>query len=386
MKVLHVASFNGNIGDHANHRGFRRCFSEYIGDDFVFDELEIREFYRSWGIRKFDSTFVDYVNQYDLLIIGGGNYFELCWDYSQTGTTIDLSIDLLKQIKPKIVFNGMGIDDKNGTVNPDNITKFKIFLEYIINNKNILLSVRNDGSKEIANKYFSKKINDNILRIPDGGFFINPKEYNHVEIPQGKKLIAINLAGDSENIRFSNDGRDGRLTKIQFVDECADSINEILSKYNDVHLVMTAHIVKDYEIIVAVLNKVNDFYVRTRVTVAPCVNGNITDGDYIFDLYRKADMVIGMRYHANVCAIAVGTPTIGIVNFSKHKELYRDILMEDRIVASDEIEFSKRLVNKIDFSMSNLSKLEQENKDLLIKLTTENKIYFEKIKELLYKE
>lgn len=386
MKVLHVASFNGNIGDHGNHRGFRRCLSKYIGEDFTFDELEIREFYKSWGIRKFDSTFVDYVNQYDLLVIGGGNFFELCWDYSQTGTTIDLSVDLMKQIKPKILFNGMGIDDKNGTVNPENITKFKVFLEYIVNNSNILLSVRNDGSKEIANKYFSKQINENILRIPDGGFFIDPKEYEHVEIPQGKKIIAINLAGDSENIRFSNDGKDGRLTKKEFEAECADAINEILSKHKDVHLVMTAHIVKDFEIMVAVLNKVSDIYVRTRITIAPCVNGNITDGDYIFDLYRKADLVIGMRYHANVCAIAVGTPTIGIVNFSKHKEMYRDISMEDRIVASDEKDFTKRLVNKIDLSLSNLNKLKQENKELLQKLVTENEIYFEKVKELLYKK
>lgn len=384
MKILHVASFNGNIGDHANHSGFRRCFSKYIGEDFTFDELEIREFYRNWGIRKFDNSFVDYVNQYDLLVIGGGNYFELCWDYSQTGTTIDLSIDLLKQIKTKIIFNGMGIDDKNGTVNSENITKFKKFLEYIVNNDKILVSVRNDGSKEIANKYFSNEINENILRIPDGGFFVNPKEYEHVEIPQEKRLIAINLAGDSENIRFSNDGSDGRLTKIQFENECADGINEILSRYKDVHLVMTAHIVKDYEIIVAVLKKVKDFYVRTRITIAPCVNGNITDGDYIFDLYRKADLVIGMRYHANICAIAVGTPTIGIVNFPKHKELYRDILMEDRIVASDEKDFAKRLVNKIDLSINNLNKMKQENKELLQKLTTENEIYFEKIKDLLY--
>ncbi|WP_312492218.1 polysaccharide pyruvyl transferase family protein [Anaerosporobacter sp.] len=385
MKVLHLASFNGNIGDHANHSGFRRCFSMYLGEGFEFDKLEIREFYRSWGIRRFDSTFVDYVNQYDLLIIGGGNYFELCWDYSQTGTTIDLSIDLLKQIKPKIIFNGMGIDDKNGTINPDNIKKFKIFFDYIVNSNKILLSVRNDGSKEIAQKYYGKKNNEKILRIPDGGFFVKPKEYEHVEIPQGKKLklIAINLAGDSENIRFSKDGGDGRLTKIQFVNECADSINEILSKYKEINLVMTAHIVKDYEIIVAVLNKVKDFYVRTRITIAPCVNGDITDGDYIFDIYRKVDLVIGMRYHANICAIAVGTPTIGIVNFSKHKELYRDISMEDRIVASDEKDFTKRLVNKIDLSISNLSKMKQENKDLLFKLTIENELYFKKIKELL---
>ena len=46
MKILHIASFNGNIGDNAHHNGFRKNFSEIIGvRNLIWDELEIRKFY-----------------------------------------------------------------------------------------------------------------------------------------------------------------------------------------------------------------------------------------------------------------------------------------------------------------------------------------------------
>ena len=97
MKILHVASFNGNIGDFANHSGFRKCLNNYIGEQIEYTNLEIREFYKSWNLRKFDNDFVDLANQFDLLVFGGGNFFEMCWDYSSTGTTIDLSEEILKK-------------------------------------------------------------------------------------------------------------------------------------------------------------------------------------------------------------------------------------------------------------------------------------------------
>ena len=75
IKTLHLASFDGNVGDNANHSGFYRHLKAQPGYDFAIEQLEIREYY--WKQRFFDDGFVDLVNDYDLLIIGGGNYFEL---------------------------------------------------------------------------------------------------------------------------------------------------------------------------------------------------------------------------------------------------------------------------------------------------------------------
>lgn len=385
MKVLHVASFNGNIGDYANHSGFRRCMNQYVDKKATYTNLEIREFYKSWNIRKFDDNFADFANQFDMLIFGGGNFFEMCWDYSSTGTTIDLSEDILRKIKCPILFNGLGIDDKNDTVNRDNIEKFGRFLNTVTSSDQYFVSVRNDGSLKIAEKYFDTSITERISKIPDGGFFVTPKEYEHVEIPNNNKVIGVNLAGDSLKVRFSENGENGRITYEQFTEEFASYINAILGLYKDVFIIFIPHISKDLEIATKVLSKVKDSHIRTRISFAPCLNGTITDGDYIFDLYRKCDLVIGMRYHSNVCSIAVNTPTIGIVNFLKHKILYDDIGMSDRIVASDETNFGAKLLEKTKSSLNNLNGMKYENKLLLERLTLENEKYFKSINTFLNK-
>ena len=116
MKILHLASFNGNIGDNANHNGFRKNFQNLISENIEWKNLEIRNFYKSWNKMKFDEEFIKMVNTYDLLIIGGGNFFEICHEYSSTGTTIDLPIEKLNQIRIPIFFNGLGLDsDKKYT-------------------------------------------------------------------------------------------------------------------------------------------------------------------------------------------------------------------------------------------------------------------------------
>jgi hypothetical protein len=76
LRVLHLASFAGNIGDLANHAGGRRMLAERLGFVLEFTDLEIREFY--WKQRSFDDAFVDYANSFDLLIIGSITFQVAC--------------------------------------------------------------------------------------------------------------------------------------------------------------------------------------------------------------------------------------------------------------------------------------------------------------------
>lgn len=128
LKTLHLASFNGNIGDNANHNGFYKHL-ESLDYEFEIDELEIREFY--WKQRSFDESFVELVNSYDLLIVGGGNYFELWVEDSPTGTSISIELELLKKINTPILFNALGVDPGQGA-SEANIQKFRDFLDVLI--------------------------------------------------------------------------------------------------------------------------------------------------------------------------------------------------------------------------------------------------------------
>ena len=89
MKVLHLASFDGNIGDNANHSGFRPWLERIAARPLEWHDLEIRSFY--WKERRFDQDFAAYANEFDLIVIGGGNYFELWVEGSATGTSIGIA-------------------------------------------------------------------------------------------------------------------------------------------------------------------------------------------------------------------------------------------------------------------------------------------------------
>src|SRR5699024_1444214 len=157
INALHIASFNGNIGDNANHNGLRRNLEEILDNNISFDEIEMREFYQSWNLRDFNSNeFIDLCNSYDLIIIGGGNFFELKWDYSYTGTTVNLSDVTLSRIKTPILFFGLGCDIGKGS-NRSTIKKFDNFLEMVTDSEQFMVTVRNDGSYETIEKLYGSK-------------------------------------------------------------------------------------------------------------------------------------------------------------------------------------------------------------------------------------
>ncbi len=172
VKVLQIAGFDGNIGDIANHNGFRASLTRYFPErSFRFDDLEMRSFYKSAGINRFDPRFASMANEYDLVVIGGGGFFDLRWDYSDTGTTIDLPEEISAMIKTPILFNCLGYWERvaDGSL----YEKFEDFLKRTISNDRMFLTVRNDGSYEsIVSRYpFAE---GKIREIPDGGFFCSP--------------------------------------------------------------------------------------------------------------------------------------------------------------------------------------------------------------------
>jgi polysaccharide pyruvyl transferase WcaK-like protein len=53
--------------------------------------------------------------------------------------------------------------------------------------------------------------------------------------------------------------------------------------------------------------------------------------------------MLGMRFHANVCALGLGIPTIGLVNYPQIQFLYEELNCLDRAFSVHEPGFSKPL-------------------------------------------
>lgn len=338
IRILHVASFTGNIGDNANHTGFRnqlaKCFGEFCSINY--DEFEIRKVF--WGQEDFGEDFTNLANSYDLVVIGGGNYFELWVEDSPTGTSISISLDNLKKIDTPIVFNALGVDPAQGASEVA-ITKFRIFLDYAIANPKILLSCRNDGSLKTLKEIVGIKYADSFFHVPDAGFFTKVVDNFHPEIKLDRKNILIQLAGDMINVRFSKSS-DRSISYEDFLSEMSLYIQSIANKCN-VNFIFVPHIFRDLDVIHSLIDLLPDDIRRSRVSVAPYLTGQ--DGqDYIFDLYRKVDLVLGMRFHSSVCAIGQNVNCIGLVNYRQIDELYNELGLDNLKIKVNE-SFSSRL-------------------------------------------
>lgn len=320
MKIIHLASFNGNVGDMINHIGFYNNIRKYVTSDITIKQIEIRNYYRSWNEAAFDQNFIDMVNDGDLFVVGGGDFFRIEWDYSLTGTTFNMQNELFDKINIPIVFNAVGVDIIDG--NEKNIVKFRTFLENCARKQRCIISVRNDGSYDILKGICTNELMKKILKVPDGGFFTSANYYEHIEIPENKKMIALNITKDRNDEVW---GTDAEKSYVDFVEELANYILLLLTSNKEYYIVFVPHILSDIEAIYDVLRKIKGVLITTRVSIAPLLNGDITTAEYITDIYRKAYFSICMRYHANISSIAMGTPTIAPIGIDKHIALYKDI-------------------------------------------------------------
>lgn len=312
LKTLHLASFDGNIGDNANHNGFYKHLKQLEDFEFQIDQLEIREFY--WKKRFFDETFVELVNKYDLFIIGGGNYFELWVEDSPTGTSIAIELELLKRIKTPILFNALGIDPGQGAKEV-NIQKFKKFLDLLID-RNDFISIRNDGSKKAIVEYIGEKYLDYIHHTVDAGFFADipePSEYY-----KSKKYIAINLAYDMQDVRFED------ISYEEFLKTFKKFIDKFLKENIDYEIIFIPHIFRDMTVITDLLNLLDDETRRKKVSVGPLLHGKDSFKD-VMSIYKGAQVVLANRFHSNVCSIAVDVPVISLINYRQIEELCMEI-------------------------------------------------------------
>ena len=347
-RILHLASFIGNIGDNASHFGLGNILNTISDKSPEIDKLEIRRFYKNYNLPDklfFDETFVELTNNYDVVIIGGGGFFNFCIENSKTGTTLDFSDDIFLKIKTPIIISSMGIL-QHQDVPEGNLQKFENFLNLILNKDNATLALRNDGSKDIINKLFGSKY-EVIPEILDNAFFYKPKK---LEFPiSEKKYILINITKDQ--IQMKN-MIIGSVNYKFYLSELRKFIKKVI-KESDLNIVFAPHIFSDYIAIQELLSGINEFHIRTRIIVSPHVQEDF-GCNLIFNIYQKAEFIIGMRFHANVCSIAMEKKSVGLVALDRVDYLYKNMGIEDSLIFLNE-PFSEILFNKLLNHMQNPS-------------------------------
>lgn len=325
LKVLHLASFIGNIGDNAMHDGAYRTRAEDLSEDLVYTRVEIRDFIH-WQTRKFDGTFLQQANDHDLVIFGGDSLFQTWRDDTPTGTYLDAPMDFLDQIKKPLCLYGLGVDATRGA-RPEASSRCRQFLDRVFDRPNTLVSLRNDGSVDLIAELIGTNYASKMDIIPDGGLFASPVSHAQAALPgQCREFIAVNLAGDMPDVRFQFDGSDHEEER--FCQIMAQTLSALLAEDPDLGCVFVPHIHSDLAIVAKTLSFMDDLQRRTRVGVAPYVQGEAWSAN--FDVYRRAKLVIAMRFHANLVPVGLGIPTISIDTHHKVQGLFKALHLENQ--------------------------------------------------------
>ena len=339
IRVLHLASFSGNVGDILNHEGFYNALKEMCYD-FDITPLEIRRFYRKEMI--FDRSFVEYANSFDCLIVGGGNYFELWVDHSPTGTSFMLPVELFNTIKVPVVFNALGVDPGQGS-SETNICKFRCLLDAIMARTDTLVSVRNDGSIAALESLVGGSYARSCVWTPDAGFNakMGPRKTNNT------RRLLINLAGDMLDKRFPSTDS---LSCEEFLVALASMSAELVVNGSFEEIVLVPHIFKDLEPISNFTNFLPDKVIRDNVVVAELGLG--TDLTRFKDYYLNSHTVLGTRFHSSIAGIASGAYTLGLTNYRQISKLYSELELESQIIDVRQHGFENELLEKIGYGLA----------------------------------
>lgn len=377
IKVLHIASFTGNIGDNASHNGFYNLLKFFLNiNTLKINQLEIRKAYKNYILEDkllWDSNFVNNVNQHDLTIIGGGNFFAPWIEESKTGTIFDLSKEQILKIKKPLIFNSIGFDPYYADYSDKTLKKFKKFIYNLNLNPNILVTVRNDGSFEHIENLINKKTAKKIFEVPDSGFFIKPLKSELKNFCK-EDYIAINLAVDLLDKRFKN----SEINYEEYLLELQIWILKVHNKYCNIKFIFIPHIYSDLNAITDLFKLLPDKLIRENILISPYLQGK--DSEKIFDIYFNAKLVVGNRFHTSVCSISRSIPTIGLVTYRKLKDLYIKLDLEELLIDANKKDFSKGLFLLTDKILEDKKYYQKKYKQINNKLKEQASKFMKKIR------
>ncbi|MFH0793483.1 MAG: polysaccharide pyruvyl transferase family protein [bacterium] len=322
MKILHIACHNTNVGDGALINGLQNSLRD-IEPEIAFTNDDLMDSDNNWGHKRYDEAFFRRAEKnFDLIVIGGGGLFDSNSASDLSGMTLNVDPKVLGTIKVPVVFYAVGFNVFRGQ-GFHHADKLRRLVDRVLLLKDrVLLSVRNDGSKKRLERFVGHSSPD-IIEIPDPGLYLKSEEASHPQIRQGMKNVLIQLAGDRAQYRFQEIGitilnrKIGLFRKNQnaFLRRLI-SVLRTCSKSEKINFILVPHIAGDLEIMRRFFALCPDSFTRYHFDVAGFVRGS-AKAPAFFDLYRRADLILGMRGHSAICAAGLRRPFIALSSHDK---------------------------------------------------------------------
>lgn len=377
MRIIHIASHKGNIGDIFNHAGFYQYLDKIFDKKYSIEKIELRDFYYSAKNKKnFDKVFADYINTFDLCIIGGGGFFDAQWDNSQTGTTLDFSVDFINSVKIPVIVNAIGYHEYPDKTNEIICQKFNNFLNKILDKSNWLVSVRNDGSFERIEKRYKNIALNKILKVPDNAFFtILPLSRLFNPIQRESGVIGICVTNDLFSKYYN-----GNIKTTDFNRIIANFVNNQAKCQRKI--IFFPHTPDDINTINEVLRYVDGYTKRNQIVIAPFEASDIQSVYNLAEYYKRCDFIIGMRFHSIIMGINLNIPTIALAGHQQIEGLFSELNLSDFCIKVNKTDIDEKL-NVIINNLLNDNSIEKRYALIYRKLNSEKIFYLKNLKDFI---
>lgn len=307
MKILHLASFSGNLGDVYSHAGISTYFDTRNITNVY--RIEIRRIYQNYNAPD-KISFNDVLNllirdTFDCLFIGGGGFLDYWLPGTSTGTTFDVNYELMDKVHKPMIFSSLGAFPHKD-VPVENHDKFIRFAEYLSRNKYVSLMFRNDGSLTSINKQFPNLDCSNFADGGDHAFLYAAKEVN-LATTRGR-YICVNIGPDQLSLKSAF--RTGPIMPDEYFKKFAKLLVELSDKH-DCEIIFIPHLYSDIEAARLICSYLPDIFLRNRFSIAEYdpLGRNL---DYILAFYRASVFNICGRLHSNIMSICSKNLTLSL--------------------------------------------------------------------------
>lgn len=317
-KIAIWAGSSRNYGDMALLLGQKQQLQKYTNHLLEFTDLNSD----LMANPKFDSApepqlsieMVEYLNAtHDMLMIGGGG--QLMKRNNNSKWQFNCSIEVLEALKIPLVVQSIGYNKF-----PLEEHFAKDFAHHLskVRDKASLFSVRNNGTAEILNLVNIKDVEV----VPDPAIFVQGRDLEFKNIEPNEFVVGLNFAGDSPEKRFEN----GELDLGWLIINTIKTAVALIAKMGGGKILYIPHV------------SYWDLRLSSRIeTVAkPLMKNLAIEAPWLYPesqfttpwfvgAYKRIDVMLGQRSHANILAFGQGKPSFSIGDQDKVKFFQKDV-------------------------------------------------------------
>lgn len=317
--IYHLGGWNRNLGDYVIMTSIQESLQELYDSPLRFINID----YQKTKITK-DIIKEMNINGDMVLVGGGGAVMNRREDDSVSGWQFNIEKEDIKNIYIPLVIYGIGYNvfayDYEGL--------HKKVETHLIETQehSSLFSVRNYGTKEKLKKMGLNEIKIDV--IPDAGSFININYFSESiyipELKESKFKVGINWVNDRHHYTYREPYQENYLRHVKIMEEV---FHNLINNYN-AQIVQIEHIEKlDQKIYNHYRHIFGDNYISIENNIPEMFPCNKINSKFLAEIYRKMDLVIGMRLHSNVISWGVNTPFISMASNNKNK-YFMDYIQE----------------------------------------------------------